>query len=285
MRSTVYDTAALALLLGALAPVASLRAQEQREPGWYDTAELTLVQTAGNTEASTFGLRNVLERLWERSRFSFTARALRAEQTTFSRFARATGTGFDLVEIGDSALTAENYLARLRYHHDVHDGLFWFTGASWERNQFAGFDSRTSAVGGVGHVWWEAEDSHFRTNYGVSWTRQEDVVGGSESFAGLELGWDYRRDFGASSSYTSLLQLDENLDDTDDLRVDFSNAVSVRMNARLALKVGLQLLYDNQPAFAAVPVLGPDDRPTGEVVPFELDELDSVLNVALVIDF
>lgn len=276
----------LHLLLALLAAAAGAQEEEEREPGWYDAAELTVVQTAGNTEASTLGLRNVLERVWEDAELTFTARALRSEQTTFTRFARLTDDGLDLVEIDDSELSAENYLARLRYRHELDTALFWFAGTSWERNQFAGFDSRTSVVGGLGHVWWEREESHLRTNYGATWTREESTLGGgSESFAGVELGWDYRRDFGTNSSYTSVLRIDENLDDTDDLRADFVNAVSVKMTERLALQLSLQLLFDNQPASTQIPVVGADGAPTGERVPFQLDELDSVLNVALVIDF
>ncbi|HVS65866.1 MAG TPA: DUF481 domain-containing protein [Thermoanaerobaculia bacterium] len=270
---------ASALLAGAAG------AQEEREPGWYDTAELTLVQTAGNTEASTLGLRNLLERLWSDAHLGFTTRALRSEQATLTRFARLSDAGLELVELDDTELSAENYLARLRYRHDVIESFFWFTGTSWERNQFAGFDSRTSAVGGVGNTWWDREDTHLRTNYGATWTREENLEGESDSFAGVEVGWDYRRDFGATSSYSSVLQIDQNLDDTDDLRADFVNAVSVKMTGRLALQLSLQLLYDNQPASTLIPVIDAEGAPTGDRVPFELDVLDSVLNVALVIDF
>src|SRR5690606_22147251 len=102
--------------------------------------------------------------------------------------------------------------------------------------------------------------------------------------AGIRLGWDYLNTLTPTTSLSSLLALDENLEETGDLRVDTTNAISVAISDRLALKVALQLLYDAEPAFAAVPVLL-DGVPTGEVARVELDELDSVTTVALVLEF
>jgi len=55
----------------------------------------------------------------------------------------------------------------------------------------------------------------------------------------------------------------------------------VAISERLALKVSLQLLYDNQPAVEAVPI----EPALEDVVLVELEELDSTLKVALVVHF
>jgi hypothetical protein len=87
--------------------------------------------------------------------------------------------------------------------------------------------------------------------------------------------------FGANTTYTNVFVLDENLDETSDWRADMLNGLSVSMNERLALKLGLRLLYDNEPAIVLVDNVG-----TGPAqVPFTLDELDTILTISLVVDF
>jgi hypothetical protein len=53
----------------------------------------------------------------------------------------------------------------------------------------------------------------------------------------------------------------------------------------LALKAGLQLLYDNAPALEELKLLDLGGVDTGTTVPSELDELDTILTVSLVVDF
>ena len=69
------------------------------------------------------------------------AAAIRAESTTFVRTAVGTPDNFVFIEDKESSLTAENYLAALRYDRKVSDFLFWYGGASWERNRFAGVEN------------------------------------------------------------------------------------------------------------------------------------------------
>ena len=260
-------------------------AQDEKVLGWFDEAELSLVATDGNAEAETLGFKNTLRRVWEEAEFELKASGLRAESTTRTLRAVLEPSGMVRVfEESNTALTAEQYAVSGRYRHDISERLFWSAGAGWERNEFAGFDNRYSAQGGVGHQWFDNEKASFRTDYALTYTRQEDLVptpGRSEDFLGLRFGWSYRRQLTASTEYTNGLTVDENLDDTADLRADLDQAIAVAISERLALKVSLQLLYDNQPAVEAVPV----EPLLADAVLVELEELDSTLKVALVVKF
>jgi putative salt-induced outer membrane protein YdiY len=278
---------AIAALVG-LAARAPAVAQDEREPGWYDQAEVSFVSTGGNAEASTLALENSLERVWQGAQLGFYAGALRAESTVVARFAVGTPGDFDVVEDERTDLTAENYFARFRYDRKLREDMLWFGGLGWERNEFAGFSDRVTAVGGVGNVWWQRDDGHFRTDYGVTWTQQDDLVENpsiADSFLGLQVSWDYLRKFGARASYQNLLLIHENLDETEDLRADMTHSVQASMTERLALKVSLQLRYDNLPALIAVPLFDSGGEPTGNLVLAELDELDTLFTVALVVSF
>ena len=279
-------SAALAVLF-ALSSAAGGE-EEEKKLGWLDTAELTYVATGGNAEAETLGLRNTLFRVWKVGVLKLETGALRAETTTTSRRAIGSRQDFLVQEESDTRLTAETYFLRGRYDRPINEKLFWFAGAGWERNQFAGLENRLSAVAGVGHSWLDDGASHFRTDYGFSFTDQEDVVDDpsrDDAFLGLRLGWDYLRQLTGTAFLGSLLLVDQNIDESDDLRADMTNSITVTMSNRLALKVSLQVLFDNQPGLVGVPLFTADDSPTGLVVLGELEEIDTILNVALVAHF
>lgn len=273
------------LAVAALASTAPATAQED-EPklGWFDVAEFSLLASGGNSEVQTISLRNTATRLWEGASLELSAGGVRAESTSVSRLAFGTPGDFTVREDSATALTAENYFLRGRYDREISEKLFWFAGLGWDKNEFAGIDSRFGASAGVGHRWFDTDEARLRTDYGVTFTDQEDVSGASSSFAGLRLSYDYWRRLNETTSYASALVVDENLDDTSDYRADFLNSVSVSMSERLALKASLQLLYDNQPALTEVPLVQ-GDVIDGTLVLVELDNLDSVVTVSLVANF
>ncbi len=276
-----------ALAASVLAAAAHAEGEGEKDLGWSDAAELTFVATSGNAESSTLGLNNKLVRKWEAASFKLEAGALRAETTTTTREAVDTGAGILVRERSESALTAEKYFLRGKYSRTVSERLVWFAGGGWDRNEFAGVANRYFAVGGIGHVWFDGEDASFQTDYGLTYTRQEDVIEdprADDSFLGLQLGWDYRRRLTSSTIYESDLRVDQNLDDTSDLRADFANSLAVSMSERLAIKLGLELLFDNQPSRVLVPLVDPAGNPLGSV-PVALDKLDSLFSVALVVAF
>ena len=287
-RRLALATAALAFLAVVVAGVGTARAQGDEEPelGWADTAELTLVFTGGNAESSTLGLRNALTRVWDNATFVFDIGALRAESSTITRTAvGASPTSFEVTKDSLNTLTGENYFARGQYNREINARTFWYAGSGWERNTFAGIENRYSGGGGLGNTWADSERATFKTAFGLTATRQDNVVGSDETFAGLRLSYDYRQQLTPTTEFTSLLVADENLDNTGDFRTDLINAVGVSMTSQLALKVSWQLLYDRQPSLVALPLLGVGGLPTGDTVFAELDKIDNFVTFALVASF
>lgn len=266
----------LAFAVGGLCPHA--RAEEPaKEPPKpiTDSAELGLVVTAGNAESKSLGFKNKFVANWGTvSSLEVNAAAVRVESTTKS--ADASG---DIHE--DTTTTASSKTLNARYNHKISDRFFWFAGAGWERNVFAGFEKRYTGFGGVGNLWVDRDELKFRTDYAVSWTKETDVVTDptvDDSYAGVRLSWAFLRKLGASTVYTNDLVINENLDETSDFRADMTNAVAVAMSKRLALKVSLQWLYDHEPAIIGIP------SPSGPV-PHEADSLDTLFTASLVVNF
>ncbi len=99
-----------------------------------------------------------------------------------------------------------------------------------------------------------------------------------EGFGGVRATLDFFQSLTASTDLTSLLVVDENVKDSDDLRGDWTNSLTVAMSDNLALKASLQILFDNAPALAAIP-LGT------EQVLAPLQKSDRSLTLALVVNF
>ncbi len=289
-RRHFKTTLALAglLALSGIAPAASVVAAEPER--WKDSAEFSYVATAGNSETSTLGFKDKLGRKWDRSAFELNAGVVRAESTTTTRTAIGTPTSFQVHKQSTTDLTAESSFLNGRYDRKITDRFFWFGGAGWDRNRFAGIENRTTAVGGVGNIWIDTDKTKFRTDYAVAYTDETDVVENPDfkaGFTGARLSSNFHRKVGANATYTNDLVLDENLNETADYRASMINSLTGSMNSRLALKVSLQWLYDHQPALKSVDLLDappPVGVKTGTVL-VPLDDLDTVFTASLVVNF
>jgi putative salt-induced outer membrane protein YdiY len=274
----------IAVFLGFMIPAAAAAQDDEPELGWHDVAEITFVLTEGNAKSNTLGGRNLLEYLWSNARLSFDAGAIRTESTTVEKTAVGDSQEFQVVEQSDEEVTAENYFVRSRYDRDISDTFFWFVGSGWDRNTFAGIENRYNGVGGVGNIWYESDVSGFRTDYGVTYTYQDNVEDEDEGFSGLRIGSDYWRQLTGNTRFDSVLFLDENLSEGSDFRIDFTNSLAVSMSENLALKASYQLLFDNEPSGSLIPLITLVGVPTGTLVLAPLDEVDSIFTLALVID-
>lgn len=283
-----------ALAAGALpgfAQAPAAPAPEKKFPAWHDTAELGWVATSGNSESSTIGLKNTLQRENQRSLFELKLGGIKVETTTINLFAVGAPGNFERIEDKSTETTAESYYLNGRYDRKITDKFFWFVGAGWDRNIFAGIDNRYTAFGGVGNIWFDTDRRKWRTDYAATGTKQENVVDDptfDDTFVGLRLSSTYLQAFGAHDvgQFGNDTIVDENLNDTDDWRVNMTNWVSVNMSDHLALKVSLQWLYDHQPSLKEVNLFDPADlvNPIGTAL-VELDDLDTIFTTALVIKY
>lgn len=280
MRATIPGavTTLPVLLVALLATDA--RAQDT-PTGWTSSAEVSLVLTSGNASSSSLGFRSTVERRWPDASWRLSGGGTRTESERTTRTATGTVDDFTIVEETETEVTAENYFVRSRYDRTVSSALFVFGGAGWERNTFAGVQNRYALAAGTGRTWFDDENRRLRTDLGFTYTLQDDVVedpAADDSFAGLRGTVSFSRSLTETTGLTSELILDENLDETSDLRADWTTSVSVAISSRLALKTSYQLFFDNDPALVAVS-LGDDQVLT------PLEKVDSILTMALSVTF
>ena len=306
--------------LGAAAPAV---AQDEGEaaPGWTNETELSLALTGGNSTARTFGFGDTVRHAREGSRLQVRLSGIRSG-TAGDRFLLVDpGVRFPIAGAPEDPGTrlvrprvdteVENYLASGRYEMDVSERFFWNAGGGWDRNSDAGILNRYTAFAGVGNVWSDNDTVRFSTSYAASYTnRAEETAdpGKDSRFAGARLGWSYRHRFSGSAVYENELTANVNLSAASDYSFNMTHALGADLGTHLALRVGLQWLYEHEPApedvavVARVEVVDPDGVPGSGDELFETvtdggaavtlgtsrirkDRLDTIFRTALVISF
>ena len=128
------------------------------------------------------------------------------ESSRTSRSAVGTSEDYVIDEIKHTEKTAELYFVRGRYDHLFSDRFFMLGGVDWLSNKFAGIDSRLLFVIGAGNKWIYRDQIKFKTDYGFTYTFQEDVHENpflSSTFPGIRLAYDFWWKLTASTDFTS----------------------------------------------------------------------------------
>ncbi len=281
-RAAVDET-----VLAALAPD-----DDPDEPlsGFYDTADLSLVITGGNSSTTTFGLSNLAEYYWEKSSLRFRFGGLSTDsRPPEDRTAVQTGDGgFEVVE-PDKQKTAENYFANLRYDYSLSDRVYAFTIGGWERNPFAGFNDRWQAALGVGWVALDKERTKLDVDVAGTWTSENPVLGGTNDFGGVRLAYAFEQHVTEKTLFLSTLVLDQNLKNTDDLRADWFNAIEVSITDLIFLRTSYRIMWRNDPLYETLPLFDASGNPVVDgggnqvEVPSQLNSTDTYFVTSLVL--
>lgn len=251
---------------------------------WENATELSFVATAGNSSSSTLGLKAGLTGTTESSELIFSIGGIRAESEFRTTTAVGSMTAFTINEEVRTEQSAENYFAKGRYDHDV-GSAFAFGAAGWKRNTFAGVNHRFAFVAGLGRTWTEEEGRLLKTDIGATYTIQKDIEDDPakrDGFGGIRANFEAMRALKEGIELSTAIEVDENLRDTEDLRVDWTVSLGVGLTRGLAFKTSYQLLFDNDPALVAVPLVDTGGASIGAVrVP--TNTTDSYLTLSLVI--
>jgi putative salt-induced outer membrane protein YdiY len=280
--------AAACLAFCVLAPVnASAQDQSTKKLGWFLKASAGWVWVGGNSSSNSFAVGTEARRVWQNSELLLKAGGTQTETTVKTRTAVGTSDEFELREDERTERTAELYYARARYDYSFSKYFFAFGGVDWLRNKFAGIDSRQLFALGAGNTWVDKDALRFKTDYGVTYTFETEVVENpfiKSDFPGVRLGYDFLWKLTATTEFASLFIADWNLDNTDDIRIDCRNELPVSISDNLKFKPSLQFLWRADPALAAVDLYDTGGTPAGTRVLVPLEELDTIFTVSLVFE-
>jgi len=279
------------LLGGAMATsivVSGAIAADAPKKPWSDVAEFGFVMTTGNADGTNLALANKFKYAWSDAELTFDAAALHAASTTRDITNPAPyGTA---VVTDTTATTASSYGLALMYRQSISVRFYWFTGASWYQNFFAGIDDRYIATGGVGYTFVKDARNLLKGELGLDYTRQVPLESpppdetSTSDFIGLRAYLGYEFKISEKSKLTEDLNLFTNFDTTSAWRANSVTALTAGFTDSLALKLSYTVLYSNEPLQKFI-APDPPALPTDPSARYTFEKTDTILAVALVVNF
>lgn len=282
------------LCLVLIAGAAAAQDEEEEELGWSNVTDLSLVVTEGNSSTETFGFKNRLRRNWTGALYTFRFDAVRSNTADDPFAVIPDPERPEEIEIVtfDKTPDVEKYYVENRYDRTITERLFWNVGLTWDRNKDAGIDSRWVGFAGLGNIWWDREDLRFNTAYGLSYTDRTETDPDptkEDTFFGFRFNWEYENQWGKVTTFENSWTFNTNFSDSTDWNSDMTSSILVAMNARVALRVSLQWLFQNRPALEDLDVFVRD--PNGNLIGLPItvsepkEKLDTIFSTSLVIKF
>jgi putative salt-induced outer membrane protein len=250
LRTAVPRFLLAAALAAGLFPSHPAQAQIPPVPSWDMKLGFSYLATNGNSETSSAGFEGAFNRSWK----------------TWS----VEGSVAGVSATKKNRRTAENYNAQARAKRRLRRRIQLTVGLRWERNRFAGLDSRE---GMDVSLLWEIRDTpawKLRALGGISLS-QEDPRNpkghrpAADSFGGLlQLGGDAR--LSETSSWDGQVTFFPNFDNSDDYRFQGHVGLQAALSRHLGLRLGYDLKYDHEP----VPGFGTTDTSTTAALVLQL---------------
>ena len=216
----------LALQLATLA----LGAAAQEPKPWKDAAELSYVQTAGNSKTSTLSAKNLFNYDWARSALEVGAGGLGTESR--------------------GTVTAEQYNAYQKMSLKLEGKNYAFERTGWDKNRFAGIQDRWDVALGVGrHLLDSAGDKLFaEAGGGYIWEDRLPGAGGNQSFGTYRGYAKYLRTLSPTASASQDLEYLGNLKDSRGYRMNAETALVASISTHFSLKASHVWKFSNLPA-------------------------------------
>jgi putative salt-induced outer membrane protein len=240
---------ALALVIGILSITTGLvHAEDTPAKNWKVESDLSYVQTTGNTEVLTLAFKNLLEYTFsEKLKGAWNLQALNVET--------------------DGEQTAERYYTDLRLDYLFSDRFYGYVLGSWLTDEFAGFDARYALGPGAGYKILVGPKNFLLVEAGLSYAHEDYVAADTADFAEGRAFGQYEYAFTEKNRLSLSSEFLQDLDDTDNYKLNSEAAITSALNDILSLKVAYEVRHQNRP------------------IPAELEETDTVFGAAVVVIF
>lgn len=233
------------VLFVVFAVVVKAHGEEKR---WSDEAELSFVNTGGNTDVVSLSAKNQLK-------YKFT-----------EKLAGSWALGALYGESGGEK-NAERYFTELRLDYLLTERFYTFGMGGWLKDQFAGFDARYYVGPGIGYKFLTGPKHLLVGETGANYAREEYTDGTNRDYIEGRVFGGYEYAFTEKNRFSQSLEFLYDFDDSENYKVNSVTALISALNSYLSLKASYEVKYNNQP------------------VPETLEKTDTILGITLVVNF
>jgi putative salt-induced outer membrane protein len=194
---------------------------------WKDAAELSFVNTTGNTKTASGSAKNTFNYSWTLTALEFVMGAL-------------------YVQNGDTA-TAEQYFANEKLARTITEKNYLYEKVGWDRNRFAGIRSRTDYSAGLGRTFLNFPKNKLTGELGTGYVDEEHTDFSSNKFVSGRAYAQYVHTFSSTANFSQDAEYLPNLGDSSDYRVNTETALTAALSAHFSLKVSYDWKHTNKP--------------------------------------
>ncbi len=152
--------------------------------------------------------------------------------------------------------SANQLLAAEREDYALDPRLSLFFGLSYERNTFAGFNSRNDEILGVSWKAIVAPQDSLRVDAGGVLTQENDVDSTSQHYPSGRFAMSYKHQFSKAAYFHQFVEYLANLQTSGAYRFNTESALVAPISAHVGIKVAYAIRFDSRPQ----PTFGTTDR-------------------------
>lgn len=196
---------------------------------WKDTAELSYVQTAGNSKTSTLAAKNLFNYDWEKAALELAAGGLGTESR--------------------DTVTAEQYTASQKVSRKLAGKNYAFEKTVWNKDRFAGIKERWDLGLGFGRHLLDSADDKLFAEAGAGYIFEDRLPGTENQSFGTYRGYaKYIRTLSATANASQDLEYLGNLKESDGYRMNAETALVASITTHFSLKASYLWKYVNTPS-------------------------------------
>ena len=201
---------------------------EQAQP-WADEAEISYVDTSGNSEVTTLAAKNKLtyhfnenwSGLWK-------FRALNGES--------------------DGQRDAESYFTEFRGDYAPTERMYYYGSANWLKDRFTDIDSRYTLGGGSGYKFVVGPKHFLLAEAGLTYTIEELMDDSDREYLGGRLYTEYEYHISDDTKFTQSLEALLDFEDMQNYMLNSETALITAINSVFSFKTSYVIKYDHEPA-------------------------------------
>lgn len=219
-------TVFLALLLTSCST--SAMAKEAAAPKkWKNSAELSYVQTTGNSKTSTVSGKNLLNYDFKKTAVEIVAGGLGAKNRGIE--------------------TAEQYNASEKLSLKLVGKNYAFQKTAWDKNRFAGIHNRFDMGLGLGRHFLDAPDDQLFAEAGGGYIFEDRIHTNNQTFGSYRAYAKYIRTLSATANASQDAEYLGNFHDPNGYRINAETAIVTSISTHFSLKASYLWKYVNRP--------------------------------------
>lgn len=218
------------------------------EKKWEDEAELSLVETGGNTEVISLSANNTL-------------------QYTFDENFKGAWELSALYGKSDGVKNAESYSTEVRLNYLFTDQLYAAGIGGWLKDEFAGIEAKYYIGPALGYRLFTGPRHFLLGEAGLNYVTEKYTDNTDGEFIEGRAFGKYEYAFSKKNKFSQSLEYLHNSDDSEAYKVNSQTALISALSDYLSLKAIYEIKYVNKP------------------IPQTLNDTDTVLSLALVANF